>query len=136
VPTIYPTHNCFTDMLEWFAEKLRRDPSLGLDGPAFVLVHGLIRAPEDYDTVRAGDLYAHAWIEDATVDPPVVWQSGVLDGERVVYAMPGDQFVELLRPHTSTRYTARDAWRENRRSGNYGPWRPEYRTRCRNAEKG
>jgi hypothetical protein len=64
-----------------------------------------------------------------------VWQSGVLDGERVVYSMTRDQFVELLRPQSATRYTARAAWRENRRTGNYGPWRPEYRTRCRNAGK-
>lgn len=123
-------------MLEWFADRLRRDPSIDVDGPALLLVHGLIRAPADYGPVRAGELYAHAWIEDATVDPPVVWQSGVLDGERVVYAMPGDQFVELLRPDTSTRYTARAAWLENWRHGNYGPWRPEYRARCRNAGKG
>jgi hypothetical protein len=34
-------------MLEWFAEQLRRDPSIDVDGPALLLVHGLIHAPAD-----------------------------------------------------------------------------------------
>lgn len=134
MPTIYPTRHCFDDMLEYFAERLRRDATLDVDGTVFVLVHGLVRAPAGASVdVADGAIYAHAWIEDATGDDVVVWQSGLLDDERVFYSMTRAEFVDVLQPVHATRYTARAAWRENRRHGTYGPWVLQYRARCRNA---
>jgi len=124
--TIFPTHHCFDDALDLLVQFLREDPAGGLEHSRFWLVHGIARYPEGQP--HAGERFAHAWVE--TFDKRV-WDCGVLDGELITYSVDRAEFYEKLRIETTTRYSARAAWDENRRSGTYGPWQPEYQALCR-----
>lgn len=129
--TILPTGTCFDDALDFISERVKREPRLALTGD-LILVHGICLAPEGR---RAGEPFSHAWVEDSTteVNPPleIVWQGGVLDGQRIWYAMPRAEFESKLRPQKSTRYTMREAALENKRTNHFGPWVEEYSNLCK-----
>lgn len=130
---IRPTHSCFDDAIDLIAHRVTVDPALAR-GTTLRLVHGIALAPADVvDGLRAGDRFAHAWVEE---DVPGqleahVWQMGILNGERVAFAMTRSEFQRRLQIQASTSYTCRQVYHENRRSGTYGPWREEYRALCR-----
>lgn len=109
-PVIYPTHTCFDDALEFLVlgelHSVQRKR----------LVHGICLADDDSP-------YAHAWVE---LDGDA-WQGGLLDGERIYYAMPIAELHERLRVRECTRYAALQAMRQNVATGHYGPWEPKYR---------
>lgn len=116
---IHPTGTCFDDALDFLAEALRIDPRADL-----VLVHGICTHP---DGPRAGTRYAHAWVEEGED----LWQTGIIDGERRTYCCERAEFYGLLKIVDTTRYTPRQADRENRRSNHYGPWVKRYAALCK-----
>lgn len=126
--TILPTHKCFDDALDYLVERVKRKPELA-HGSSLILVHGICLIPEGTDEGRR---FAHAWVEE----DDAVWQSGLLDGELIYYAMPLEDFTKALRVQESTRYTVRQAAMKNETSGHYGPWLDAYRALCRDAVKG
>lgn len=121
---IFPTHTCFDDALDLIAERLKGNPALARQ-PATViaLVHGILLAPEG---PHKDEPFAHAWVEEGDE----VWNSGLLDGQRIYYALNRDEWYRLMRLQKATRYSLREAGRENRKSGHYGPWAEEYRELC------
>jgi hypothetical protein len=129
---IRPTHSCFDDAIAYLEMRVRIDPDL-VFGDALVLVHGIARAAAATDAVAfealaPGDPFAHAWVEEGEL----VWQAGVLeDGAQVAFAVARTEFYAQLRIEAATRYTLRQVWEENCRSGTFGPWRPEYQALCR-----
>lgn len=118
---ILPTHCCFDDALDFIAARLQREPR---DRDDLFLVHGIALAPSG---PHAGEPFAHAWVEEWNGAHGVVWESGLLDGLQVCYSVEHEEYYSALRIREFTRYTAREAWRENQRSGHYGPWKDEYR---------
>jgi len=136
---ILPTRTCFDDALEYLARRLNE-----MSRPAFdqlmaegglVLVHGICIIP--LDSPEAGERFAHAWVEERRDDgSTVVWQDGFLEcagelnGQRITYAITREEFQRELQPQRFTRYSPREAWEENRRTGHFGPWLPEYRLLC------
>jgi hypothetical protein len=116
---VLPTHHCFDDALDFIAARLGRDAS----ARHLLLVHGIALAPAGQ---HEGEPFAHAWVEEQGV----VWDSGILDGVPVHYSVERDDFYASLRIQCFTRYTVREAWLENHRSGHYGPWKDEYRALC------
>ncbi len=124
MPTIFPTHTCFDDALEYLAARVAEDRRLARSH-RLLLVHGLCLIP--IGQPDEGQVFAHAWVEDANS----CWTMGLLDGERVIVVRARDEFYANLRVQCATRYTVRQAWRENRRSGTYGPWLPIYQRQCR-----
>jgi hypothetical protein len=138
VTTLYPTHHCFDDALDFIGERVKVDPGLVL---TLQLVHAivltpreqLLPAPADVVLPPADEPFAHAWVEETINGVPVVWVSGLTaprDGARVFVAIPWVTFYATMRVQQATVYTCREACEENRRSGTYGPWRPEYRALC------
>lgn len=115
---IRPTFHCFDDALELINERVLEDPA-GAPWPHLRLVHGLARGEN-------GDRYAHAWVEE----DDRCWDAGLVDGQRIYYAVPHDEFYEARQIHRTTVYTVRQACLENLTSGHYGPWRWEYRACC------
>ncbi len=113
---IEPTFTCFDDALELIGERVREDPTTV---NTLLLVHGIA-------TGDGGDIYAHAWVEDGDH----CWDSGQVNGQRVYYAVARAEFYAARQIVGSTRYTVREAFRENVQSGHYGPWRPAYRLLC------
>lgn len=124
-----PTNHCFDDALDYLELALR------LGGPAalerHVLVHGVCLMPGNATTPH--EPFAHAWVER---DDGMVVQAGMAEGVRVFYEMPALHFAVLFRPQRFTKYTVDEAWKENERSGTFGPWLEEYQALTRNAKRG
>jgi hypothetical protein len=117
--TLHPTHHCFDDALDYISLRVTEEPSLVRD-TGLVLVHGIGQSDR-------GDAYAHAWVEEGAL----CWDAALLDsGERVFYAVDHAEFYAARRLQQTTRYTCRQALRENLRTGTYGPWRAEYQALC------
>lgn len=132
---IRPTHTCFDDALEFLGQRVTLEPALA-HGRTLRLVHGVVVALVDVGGgLRAGEPFAHAWLEEIVAGElePRIWQTGVLDGERVIFCMTLPQFRRQLTVLASTAYSPREIYHENRRSGHYGPWRADYRAFCRGA---
>jgi hypothetical protein len=123
---IRPTHTCFDDALEFFAERLKAKPALA-KANGFVLVHGVLLAPSG---PHEGEPFAHAWVEEAGE----VWNSGLLEGQLIYYAVDRDEWYREMRLQDSTRYSPRAAWEANERSGHNGPWEERYRALCGGGE--
>lgn len=121
---ILPTGKCFDDALDFVEWRLLENPELAHHDNLLV-VHGICLVPEDQ--ARAGELFAHAWVEENNV----VWQAGLVDGQRVFYGMQLLDFLTELRVQESTRYTLLEAARHNHASCHYGPWEPRYEALCR-----
>lgn len=118
-PVILPTHTCFDDALDYIERRVLAHPSIGF-GTSLLLVHGICYRPDDVP-------FAHGWVEDAGV----VWDAGLIEGRRVWFAVNREEYYAKMRITDVTRYTMREVWVENTRSGNYGPWKPEYLALCR-----
>jgi hypothetical protein len=52
--------------------------------------------------------------------------AGILDGERVFVSVRASEYRETLQARQVAEYNCRAIWRENRRSGHFGPWRPDH----------
>lgn len=87
-----------------------------------MLVHAIILAPDDYADLAAGERSVHAWVEEGDL----CWDAGILDGQHIRFSVEHAEYYAHYRVQETTRYTMADVLRENRRSGHYGPWRPEY----------
>lgn len=118
--TIHPTHTCFDDVFEYLVRWYKRDP---LDARAAVIVHGICLFP---DGPRAGERFAHAWIEHGEY----LSQSGIYDGTKVWFTVSRAEWYAKMRPQQTTRYTLTEAWMEVAIATHLGPWRPEYRALC------
>ncbi len=118
--TIYPTHACFDDALEFLELELNRGVALEELEREYIVVHGICVGD-------AGESYVHAWVELG----PHVWQGGLVDvdgkRERCFFAGVREDFYAEYRVRKSTRYTVLEALAENGRTGHYGPWAEEYR---------
>jgi hypothetical protein len=121
---ILPTYRCFDDALELIEARVKETPTLVRHDWSIVLVHGICVGDD-------GTRYAHAWVEELGK----VWDAGLVDGQRLYYAVARAEYYEAKRVEESTRYTLRDILRENRLSGNYGPWKPAYLTLCGKSER-
>ena len=121
---ILPTYRCFDDALELIELRVKEDPTITRHDFTIILVHGICVGDD-------GTRYAHAWVEEAGM----VWDAGILNGQRVYFSFARAEYYEAKHVEDSTRYTLRDIVRENRRSGNYGPWNPEYQTLCGKSQR-
>lgn len=120
---INPTHTCFDDVLDHQVDLRTTDPAAA---SRQLIVHGILLWPEG---ARAGEPYAHAWVEDPLDDQ--VYQSGILDdGVKVWWGHPREEFERIMRPQHVTRYTFEQAHILNWQHEHFGPWVPEYRALC------
>jgi hypothetical protein len=119
VTDIMPTFRCFDDALELINERVLEDPALAR-GDTLRLVHGIAGVEKD------GTPYAHAWVEEGGL----CWDAGLVDGQRIYYAVKQAEFYEARQIAVATKYTVRQACLENLRSGHYGPWVEAYRKLC------
>lgn len=117
---IYPTHSCFDDALDFIERRIKQDRSSGC---RLILVHAIALAPEGS---KQGQPFAHAWVEEGDL----VWQDGIVNGNRVTYCTARDEYLRVMRIQESTRYTVPQLLRENARTGTYGPWEPQYIALC------
>lgn len=120
--TLYPTHSCFDDAIEYIEHRLYAEAPAAFatraddDAPDIpILVHAICVAPD-------GTRYAHAWVEEQQQ----CWEGALHQGEKIWFAVPRDEHEAWRRPEQTTRYTLRQVGEENRRTGTYGPWDPAY----------
>ncbi|HLX21672.1 MAG TPA: hypothetical protein VKR23_16115 [Gaiellaceae bacterium] len=118
--TIYPTFTCFDDALEFINVRVKQDQRLAFDR-TLTLVHGIALAH-----TAPNEPYAHAWVEEGDR----CWDAGLVDGQKVYYAVARDEFYAARRIQKTTCYTVRQACLENFRTKHYGPWRAEYAALC------
>lgn len=135
--TILPTGECFTDIVE-FAEALTCGGPLcllDLDGKGFpeldpnaiLLVHGVLHAVNPWRSLRVGDPYAHAWLEQGDA----ILHAGLWDGRKVYVVFDKAGYYQKHRIEDATAYTLSEACRQNAASGHYGPWEERYLALCR-----
>lgn len=128
--TIGPTHTCFDDALEYLTFQAQHHLARALR--TLTLVHAVCRVPEDHP--KAGERFAHAWVEERKPTGDVVWQAGIIpSGQKVYYARERSSFYAFFRVEDATRYTPAQAARENERTLSYGPWVERYKALCRDA---
>jgi hypothetical protein len=120
---ILPTHTCFDDALDFLGALLQIGRLSKDELNEYVVVHGICTAPD-------GNPYAHAWVEQSRAR--LIWQGGVVDGVRVWFAVPIEEFDREYRPQITTRYTPAETARENARTNHFGPWKDEYFELCVN----
>jgi len=117
-----PTHTCFDDALDYLA-------LIALAAPwtleRYTLVHGVCLTPWDAP-------YVHGWVEHGNFE----CVSGWLHRDQLVYCtIRRRDFYAEYRPQVTTRYTPAQAYRENLRTGHYGPWETSYREMILNDNK-
>ena len=122
--TILPTMTCFNDAIEYIEQVAKEDR---LRAMRLVLVHAIVLMPDGPDEGRQ---YAHAWVEEGAL----VWQGGIYLGQRVYFSCLASEYLPHMRVQDSTRYSLLELYIENRKSGHYGPWKPEYQALCRKAD--
>jgi hypothetical protein len=113
---IEPTHDCFTDALEYLEGIAQREPVHFL--LQHRLVHGVCLMPEVDNKP-----FAHAWVEHG--DDAI--GAGICNGHRVYYVTRRRDYYRHFRPQMMTKYTVIQAWQENKRTYHYGPWEDYYR---------
>lgn len=127
---IEPTHRCFDDALELLERRVRHEPGIATNNTV-LLVHGVIRGAEEQGDIGR---IAHAWLEERRPDGAwIVWDAGMLGSQRIVYSAEIAEYYRATRVERDSivRYTPRDVWAENKRSGHYGPWRADLAALCR-----
>lgn len=116
-----PTHKCYDDALDflqaWVKENIERARRDCRDR-SVMLAHGICRCSEK------GTPYAHAWVE---IDGQCY--NGALDesGTRVYVEFDREVFHRLFGVIEVNYYSIERAWKENHRTGHYGPWTEEHR---------
>lgn len=121
---ILPTYRCFDDAMELIEIRVKESPTLYGNADAIALVHAICIAQD-------GTRYVHGWVEE----DGQVWDAGILHGARVYFAVAREEYYAAKHVEETTRYTLRDIWRENSRSGHYGPWKPAYLALCGSGDK-
>lgn len=115
--TIYPTHTCFDDVVDYLNQIAYRGASRE-ELLAYTVVHGILVMPD-------GSRFAHAWLEH---DGKIL-DGGIYQGERVWIEYSLTEFRGLHVVEDETRYTLPDAERLDDEFGP-GPWKPKYRALC------
>lgn len=93
----------------------------------FFLVHGIARGDN-------GERYAHGWVEDTTEN--VCWNSGLLNGERIYYAINTQEFYASLHIERAVRYSYMEAVGMEFTTGvKCGPWDREISNLCSNSRR-
>jgi len=127
VDTIHPTHECFDDALGFMEKRVLEALRAAAPPPLhLILVHAICLMPAEQP--NAGKLFVHAWVEE----DDLCWDAGIANGTfRIVYAVERQEFYAHLRPQHVTKYTMKEAYEENKKSGHHGPWKDEYLPLCR-----
>jgi hypothetical protein len=113
---ILPTFHCFDDALELIAERMKEDWTV-ID--TLILVHGIAVGEN-------GEPYAHAWVEERGL----CWDSGIIEGQRMYYAITKAEFYAVKQIVQTTKYTVTEAAKQNLDTRSYGPWEPIYQALC------
>jgi hypothetical protein len=114
--TILPTHKCFDDAIDLLGDILKAHPDAA-DTDEFQLVHAICSP--------GGDPFSHAWIESKG---GIVFWYGIVEGDgRSLLITPAPEYRAQFKIIEEMRYTPRQAWEENKRTGHYGPWVEKYR---------
>lgn len=127
--TILPTHTCFDDALEFISIRMKDNPRVA---SRLFLVHAICIIPEGRE---AGDLFAHAWVEEVLPLAEVVWQDGFLNGQRITYSATKESVYEELKPSRVYRYNLRQAAQMNHKFQTFGPWVAELQALCRKKKR-
>lgn len=120
---IHPTNTCFDDVLDQQAWLLQVDPERANRQH---IVHGICLMPDGPDE---GKPFAHAWVEDNLENR--VYQSGMLDGEKIWYSCDRPEWYLKIRVQEYTRYFLWDALQLNLVTNHFGPWVEHYREFCK-----
>lgn len=125
--TIYPTHTCFSDVIDYLNAKFLRDGEKSLEYLKTVyIVHGIMLGQENLRP------FAHAWLE--TPDDTVL-HSGIKDGQVVWGEFPKAKYYKTMRVKEATRYTLMEAIYQERKFGRPGPWVRKYYRLCSDGKK-
>jgi len=126
MPTLYPTHSCFDDALDYIGARALAHPEL-VDQTTLILVHGIALGDD-------GHPYAHAWCEE----DGECWDTALVDNDpdqKISYAVPRADFYAARRIQESSSYTIRQAMALNAVTGHYGPWNEKYRAICGHGDR-
>lgn len=112
---IAPTGTCFDDAAELLNEWAAEYPEKDWFSIAR-LAHGIWRD-------SSGEPYAHAWVE---LNGNEIWSEGYVNGERVRFSVPKDEFYSEMKPEDVTLYSLVEVVTLNRKHGTSGPWESKY----------
>lgn len=118
-----PTGTCFDDGLDLIVDLVSCNAREDL--VAVRLVHGICLLPD-------GERYAHAWVEH--LDRGTAVFCSILNGRRMYVETTIAEYDAHFKVQERTHYTVDEAWRENMRSGHYGPWLERYRELCKDLQ--
>ena len=126
---LLPTGHCFDDAAEFLEQLASACPGEARQMRVY-LVHGICIASTPKvahaQAMPAGHRYAHGWVEldDAVID------SGLWQGQRTYYRARRAEWYADRQVEVYTRYTLREALRQNLKHRTYGPWEKRYLALC------
>jgi hypothetical protein len=115
-----PTNRCFDDAIE-FLQSVVQMQLLPKVQKQFRLAHGIVVQPVNHEE------YVHAWVEQERAGG-IVFNSYLDDGQLAYGEFSRKQFYDLFRVKERVLYTIPEAWAQNRKHGNYGPWKEKYKS--------
>lgn len=131
--TIYPTGKCFDDALDFIEIMIRESMFTKAELiDRFHLVHGIYESKHFQGGVKKR--FSHAWVWDKQDDCAI--QSGLIDNGLLYYEMPIKAFRKRMVLEKETVYSIEQAYQENVKHNNYGPWVPEYLELCKDYRAG
>lgn len=127
VKSLYPTHTCFDDALDFLQAQVRRTPLI-VWTTEWKLVHAICHPP-------GKNPYSHAWIERTVpsgIDCYFWGRANSPDGPIVQAVAEKDEFYkEFYVTSHITRYTLREVYDQNTIHGTFGPWEERYQVLTR-----
>ena len=119
---ILPAHKCFDDALDTLV-MLAKDPNehMKVGMGIWKLAHGICL------NEHTKEPYSHAWVEG----PDTVWECGIYEGRYLSFEWCKKDFYKERAVQEATKYTYYQAYQENHKHVNYGPWIKKYRELCK-----
>lgn len=124
--TIYPTHTCFDDAVDYINHLCTTNPQdIRKINADYRICHGICLCEDNTP-------YAHCWLEyrNSVID------GGIYKGEKVAVRSPKHEFYKRTRPQKICRYTIKKSIElEKKIYGYCGPWDEEIRALCKDIKE-
>lgn len=120
--TLYPTHTCFDDAVDFvnlIADKCpdKCPEAIKEAVSRLVIVHAICLLPN-------GSPYAHAWVEDK--EEGICVFRFIVKNKPKYFNTPIEKYYVKFQVQETTKYTIEQAVKETRRTGTSGPWEQRY----------
>lgn len=122
--SVYPTHTCFDDAIEFIEIQIRENKIKDLEDKHYLLCHGIMNPREN--NLENKEI-AHAWVEHNND----VWFAGIYKGEKMWVCVDKREYYNESNILDVTCYNIKELYEFNTKFKTYGPWKTDYLNLCK-----